>query len=104
MIVLVVFGFMFYKLASSYDKSPWIWALVGAGSYILIQLLVGFIIGALYGLELIPVMSEIVVNIIAIGISSGLVYFGYRFLKNKWDAEDTRFDSHQINEIGKNPE
>lgn len=98
---------MFYKLASTYDKNPWIWAIVGAGSYILIQLLVGFIIGAMYAIELIPVMSEMTVNLIAIGISSGLVFLGYRFLKKKWDTEDTRFEIHrtdEINNIGKNQE
>lgn len=105
MLVLFIFGYMFHKLASTYDKNPWIWALVGAGSYILIQLLVGFIIEAMYAVELIPMISDIMVNVIAIGISSGLVFLGYRFLKKKWDLEDTRFDLNgrdEINNIGKN--
>ncbi|SMC76687.1 hypothetical protein [Moheibacter sediminis] len=104
MIVLFVFGFMFYKLAMGYDKNPWIWALVGAGSYIVIQLLINILVGFLSALNMIPEISGITLTIITVGVSSGSVYLGYRYLKNKWDEEDTRFDLHgrdEINNIGK---
>ncbi len=104
MIVLFVFGYTFYKLASTYGKNPWIWALVGAGSYIAIQLIMGFAIGALYAMDILPEMNEMTLNILAIIVSSGLVYLGYRYFQKKWDSEDTRFDINkrdEISEIGK---
>lgn len=107
MIVLFVFGYMFHKLASTYGKNAWIWALVGAGSYIAIQLLIGFVFGVLYAMDIVPDMSDIMLNILAVAVSSGVVYLGYRYLKNKWDSADTRFDIHrtdEINNIGRNPE
>lgn len=101
MIVLFVFGYMFYKLAFNYDKNPWIWAVVGAASYIVIQLFIGFGVGVLYGLNILPTINETVVTIISVIVSSLLVYLGYRYLKNKWENEDTRFGTTKIDEIGK---
>lgn len=104
MIVLFVFGYTFYKLASTYDKQPWLWAIVGAGSYIAIQLLLGVGIAALYTMGVLPVMNEMALNIAGVLIASAIVYFGYNYLKKKWEREDTRFDVNgrdEINNIGK---
>lgn len=102
MIVLFVFGYMFYKLAYQYDKNPWFWGLAGAASYIVLQLLMGAGVGVLhYGLGLFPSLNETVLNIVGVIISGLIVYMGYRYFKNKWAAEDTRFDRNQINDIGK---
>lgn len=107
MLVLFVFGYMFHKLATTYGKNPWIWALVGAGSYIAIQLIMGLAMGALYAMGILPVMNEMALNILGVLVSSGLVYLGYRYFQKKWDSEDTLFDINkrdEINNIGKNQE
>lgn len=104
MIVLFVFGYMFYKLAYNFDKSPWTWAVVGAASYIVIQLGLGFCIGLLYGMGVISTLNETAITIGGVIVSSLVVYLGYRYLKNKWEKEDTRFDAHVIDNIGKTEE
>lgn len=105
MIVLFVFGFMFYKLANQFDKNPWIWAIVGAGSYVAIQLIISVIYGMLIFLGYVELYEKnFIYTLITIGTSSGLVYWGYHTIKKKWEVEDTRFDINQINEIGENKE
>lgn len=100
MIVLFVFGYVFYKLAFNFDKTPWVWALIGAGTYIVTQLLFSFFIGILYGLNVIPEVNEIVLTLFIVAVSSGAVYLLYRYMKSKWEKEDTRFDVNAIDGIG----
>lgn len=104
MLVLIVFGFLFYRIAEQYSKNKWLWALVGAGSYVAIQFLFGILFGILLEFGMIDEPSGWIITLFLIAISGGATYFLYNYLKKKWEAEDNTFSRGSIDEIGQNKE
>jgi len=78
MILLILFGVWFYNLAKKNNLNAVLWAIIGAGSYIVGQLLAGVVVGMFA-----PSMINDDVALIVIGLFSGLgaVLIAYLFLQ-----------------------
>jgi drug/metabolite transporter (DMT)-like permease len=100
MLVLFIFGLAFYKLAEQFHKKRWLWAVVGAVSYVILQLLIGAAYGILYELGIITFFDESVLNIGGVLVAGLLSFVFYMILKKKWTKEQMNAQKTEIEEIG----
>lgn len=99
MILFIVFAVMFFRLASKFEKNRLLWTSVGVLSFLIVVFCSGIMIGILNELGILSEIENKYVGYIGAFLGSIIVYFIHRYLKIKWEREDTRFHMHRMDEI-----
>lgn len=103
-VAVVLIGRYFYKLAEEYDKSKWLFPLIGIVTFYGTYLVVGFFYGIyLYSTD--PYITESDINpfmvvLLGLPIGIGAVVLLYKLLESNW-KKNTKKQSPNIDEIGK---
>ncbi|WP_026775120.1 hypothetical protein [Polaribacter sp. Hel_I_88] len=104
LILLYWIGKYFYKLAEEYDKSKWVFAILGIVVYYVGSLLFGviilFLIDAFSNEYSDDSISDFLLGVIAMPFGLLTCYFLYNYLKKTWQKEIPNTNK-LIDEIGK---
>lgn len=103
-ILLIVIGKYFYKLAEDFDKNKWGYAILGIAGYyagtIIGGIILGLILVFIYSDIEIESMSENRLGLIALPFGLISAYILHYFLKKKWKKE-REIEKGAIDNIGK---
>lgn len=96
-IIVIIAGARFFKLAYDYDKNQYLWGLIGISSIFIFQLLIGFIYGIVYArlnpYEPVAESTKQTLNIIGSLVSYLLTIILYFVLQFKWKKEAEKQES-----------
>ena len=103
LILLYFIGKKYYELAGEYDKSQWLYAVLGVVSYYVGGLSVLFLFALVYEFTSPGAITGNEHSYSLLIIPFGLLstYLVYRFLNKKWEREKPKVDS-DIEQIGNN--
>ncbi len=105
-IIAVIFiGKYFFKLAETYEKSKWGYAILGIVTFYATVFITGFIYAMFY-ISSNPYATEddistIVITLLSIPIGLGVTYLLYYLLEKSWKKNFTN-EKPSIDDIGKN--
>lgn len=82
-------GKRFYDLATIHGRSPWGYAILGVAAYYITQLLFGMIayVASPETFSNMDKGSELLLNLVGIGIGAGVWYLLLQYLTRKWENE-----------------
>ena len=91
LVLLYFVGKAFYDLAGIHNKSQWLFAILGVGSYYAGILLGGLLIGIGYELFVgsIDEVNETLLGFMALPIGVLACWGFYRILKNSWENKES---------------
>jgi len=93
MILIVIIAVLFYRAAGKRNLSPWLWTILGAGSYFVGQFMAGIILGltnsaVLMGDDLQLIGVALIAGLIAITITYFIMEAVAKNKKQKKDVVD----------------
>lgn len=102
-ILLVYFiGRYFYKLAETYNKNTWLYAVIGVIMYYVGTAFAGLILGAFDAIFILEIdwSNNLLMSFIALPFGLGACYLFYYLLKRSWSQAEV-IDKAEIDDIGK---
>ena len=105
-IIIVIIGRQFFKLAEQYKQNKWLFGILGVVSYYVGAFIGGGILGVFdVVLDLgIDWDDNLLMSVIAIPFGIGSVALFYYLLKKNWSRRVIIEDVNEIQDIGKNHE
>ena len=105
-ILIVLIGKQFYKLAEEHNQNKWLFGILGALSYYLGAFIGGIILAVTDEFVSLGIDwdNNLLMTFVAIPFSLGTVYIFYYLLKKNWKNTVVPLDSNEIQDIGKNTE
>jgi len=103
LVLLYWIGKYYYKLAETYDKSKWGFAIIGIVSYYSGTLLFGIIlmaIGEIFSQGFVDSFNETLLGLIMLPFGVLTCYLLYKYLEKTWKRNDSRLYNN-IDDIGK---
>ena len=106
-LILIYFvGKAFYDLADKYNKSKWLYAILGVSSYYGGLLLTAFGIGLFLGIffpEVLESANEMLLSLSSIPFGVLICYLFYYFLKKSWASAPTPLNNvnQMIHDFGR---
>jgi len=94
MILAAIIGFLFYRAAEKKNLKPWLWAILGAGSYFGGQFFAGIIIG----LTNPEMLEEDNFSLLGIALVAGLVAVGITYLVMESVGKNNKTKKESVNE------
>ncbi|WP_298903358.1 hypothetical protein [uncultured Psychroserpens sp.] len=104
-VILVLIGRSFFKLADEHNQNKWVFAILGVVTYYASAFVFGLILGIadeVFNLGF-AWDNALLLTFIAMPIGLGAVYLLYSALKRNWKKNVT-IDKSEIHDIGRHPD